>query len=146
MKRSMELLTRIGWVLVIGGTIGLATASGTVGFIWILNFCYTYLLGSGDSYGGLQSGFAVLLLFAIPVVGGFLVGVIRARLPRGSIQGPADVVESVQTFRGEIPLSVGVLSVTASLVGLGVGASGGQYGPLVHLGATVGSTIARFMG
>ena len=142
----MEILTRIGWVLVIGGTIGLATASGTVGFIWILNFCYTYLLGSGDSYGGLQSGFAVLLLFAIPVVGGFLVGVIRARLPRGSIQGPADVVESVQTFRGEIPLSVGVRSVTASLVGLGVGASGGQYGPLVHLGATVGSAIARFMG
>ena len=101
MKRSMEILTRIGWVLVIGGTIGLATASGTVGFIWILNFCYTYLLGSGDSYGGLQSGFAVLLLFAIPVVGGFLVGVIRARLPRGSIQGPADVVESFRPSGGK---------------------------------------------
>ena len=146
MKRSMEILTRIGWVLVIGGTTGLATAIGTVGFIWILNFCYTYLLGTGDTHDGLWSGFAVLLLFSIPVVGGLLVGGIRARLPRGNIQGPADVVESVQTFRGEIPLSVGVRSVTASLVGLGVGASGGQYGPLVHLGATVGSAIARFMG
>ena len=103
MKRSMDILTRIGWVLVIGGTIGLATAIGTVGFIWFLDFCYTYLLGSGDNYGGLRSGFAVLLLFAIPVVGGLLVGGIRARLPRGNIQGPADVVESVQTFRGEIP-------------------------------------------
>ena len=142
----MEILTRIGWVLVIGGTIGLATAIGTVGFIWILNLCYTYLLGSGDNDGGLRSGFALLLLFAMPVIGGVLVAVIRARLPRGNIQGPADVVESVQTFKGEIPLSVGVRSVTASLVGLGVGASGGQYGPLVHLGATVGSTIARFMG
>ena len=146
MIRGMGTVIRIGWVLVAGGTIGVATAGGTVGFLWVLNFCYTHLLGSGDNYGGLRSGLAGLLLFAIPVVGGLLVGGLRARLPRGNIQGPADVVESVQTFRGEIPMSVGVRSVTASLVGLGVGASAGQYGPLVHLGATVGSAISRFMG
>ena len=146
MIRGMDTVIRIGWVLVAGGTIGVATAGGTVGFIWILNFCYTHLLGSDDNHGGLRSGLAGLLLFAIPVVGGLLVGGLRARLPRGNIQGPADVVESVQTFRGEIPMSVGVRSVTASLVGLGVGASAGQYGPLVHLGATVGSAISRFMG
>ena len=146
MIRGMDTVIRIGWVLVAGGTIGVATAGGTVGFIWILNFCYTHLLGSGDNHGGLRSGFAGLLLFAIPVIGGLLVGGLRARLPRGNIQGPAGVVESVQTFRGEIPMSVGVRSVTASLVGLGVGASAGQYGPLVHLGATVGSAISRFMG
>ena len=146
MIRGMDTVIRIGWVLVAGGTIGVATAGGTVGFIWILNFCYTHLLGSGDNHDGLRSGFAGLLLFTIPVIGGLLVGGIRARLPRGNIQGPADVVESVQTFRGEIPMSVGVRSVTASLVGLGVGASAGQYGPLVHLGATVGSAISRFMG
>ncbi len=146
MIRGMDTVIRIGWVLVAGGTIGVATAGGTVGFIWILNFCYTHLLGSGDNHGGLRSGLTGLLLFAIPVVGGLLVGGLRARLPWGNIQGPADVVESVQTFRGEIPMSVGVRSVTASLVGLGVGASAGQYGPLVHLGATVGSAISRFMG
>ncbi len=146
MIRGMDTVIRIGWVLVAGGTIGVATAGGTVGFLWVLNFCYTHLLGSGDNYGGLRSGLAGLLLFAIPVVGGLLVGGLRARLPRGNIQGPADVVESVQTFKGEIPLSVGVRSVVASLVGLGVGASAGQYGPLVHLGATVGSAISRFMG
>ena len=143
MIRGMDTVIRIGWVLVAGGTIGVATAGGTVGFIWILNFCYTHLLGSGDNHSGLRSGLAGLLLFTIPVIGGLLVGGLRARLPRGNIQGPADVVESVQTFRGEMPLSVGVRSVTASLVGLGVGASAGQYGPLVHLGATVGSTISR---
>jgi CIC family chloride channel protein len=146
MIRGMDTVIRIGWVLVAGGTIGVATAGGTVGFIWILNFCYTHLLGSGDNHSGLRSGLAGLLLFTIPVIGGLLVGGLRARLPRGNIQGPADVVESVQTFRGEIPMSVGVRSVTASLVGLGVGASAGQYGPLVHLGATVGSAISRFMG
>ena len=146
MIRGMDTVIRIGWVLVAGGAIGVATAGGTVGFIWILNFCYTHLLGSGDNHSGLRSGLAGLLLFTIPVIGGLLVGGLRARLPRGNIQGPADVVESVQTFRGEIPMSVGIRSVTASLVGLGVGASAGQYGPLVHLGATVGSAISRFMG
>ena len=95
MIRGMDTVIRIGWVLVAGGTIGVATAGGTVGFLWVLNFCYTHLLGSGDNHDGLRSGFAGLLLFTIPVIGGLLVGCIRARSPRGNIQGPADVVESV---------------------------------------------------
>ena len=70
MIRGMDTVIRIGWVLVAGGTIGVVTAGGTVGFLWVLNFCYTHLLGSGDNNGGLRSGLAALLLFAIPDVGG----------------------------------------------------------------------------
>ena len=50
-------------------------------------------------------------------------------LPNGRARGPADVVESVQTFRGRMPVAEGGRSVVASLLGLGVGASAGQYGP-----------------
>ncbi|HJL52204.1 MAG TPA: hypothetical protein QF695_06155, partial [Arenicellales bacterium] len=84
MIRVMDTVIRIGWVLVAGGTIGVASAGVTVVFIWILNCCYTHLLGSGDNHGGLRSGLTGLLLFAIPVVGGLLVGGLRARLPWGN--------------------------------------------------------------
>ena len=135
MIRGMDTVIRIGWVLVAGGTIGVVTAGGTVGFLWVLNFCYTHLRGSGDNNGGLRSGLAGLLLLSIPVVGGLLVGGLRARLPRGNIQGPADVVEAVMSFKGGMPRVVGVMDGTASYGGRGVRAADGHYGHRVHIGA-----------
>ena len=44
---------------------------------------------------------------------------------------------------GRIPARSGFLSAAASVVSLGAGASVGQYGPLAHLGATLGSLVAR---
>ena len=74
MIRGMDTVIRIGWVLVAGGAIGVATAGGTVGFIWILNFCYTNLLGSGDNHDGLRAGFAGLLLLVVQCCNFLLAG------------------------------------------------------------------------
>ena len=82
---------------------------------------------------------------AVPAAGGLLVGLLtRYLVPDREPQGPADVIEAAQRGHGRVPLKGGLATAAAALVSLGSGASVGQYGPLVHLGATIGSLFGRF--
>ncbi len=147
MSPTAAMAIRVGWVLLLGGSVGAVTSLGTVAFMWALDSLNDLLLWLPRIANQAQTGtWWLLVLFAVPVVGGLLVGLICRTLPNSRACGPADVVESVQTFRGRMPMAEGGRSIVASLLGLGVGASAGQYGPLVHLGATVGSAISRVTG
>ncbi|MDX1608964.1 MAG: chloride channel protein [Halofilum sp. (in: g-proteobacteria)] len=82
---------------------------------------------------------------AVPAAGGLLVGLLtRYLVPDREPQGPADVIEAAQRGHGRVPPKGGLATAAAALVSLGSGASVGQYGPLVHLGATIGSLFGRF--
>ena len=70
-------------------------------------------------------------------------GIAHRYIPERRPHGPPDVIGAVQGLDGRIPLRSGFLSALTSLVSLGAGASVGQYGPLTHLGATLGSLAAR---
>lgn len=86
-----------------------------------------------------------VLTVTVPAAGGLLVGVIKRALLSGDrAHGPPDVIEAAQRGHGEVRAREGVPSALAALASLGSGASVGQYGPLVHLGATIGSVIGRF--
>ena len=97
---------------------------------------------------------ALLLVLSVlvPAAGGLAVGVLHRLIPERRAGAPADIVRAVQGFEGRIPTGSGLLSAASALVSLGAGASTGQYGPLAHLGATIGSAIAdiderrRWMG
>ena len=147
MNLMVGLVVRLGWVLLLGGSVGAVTSLGTLAFLWALDSLNAVLMWLPWAAHQTKNGaWWLLVLFILPVFGGLLVGLICRTLPNSRPRGPADVVESVQTFRGRIPAAEGGRSVLASLLGLGVGASAGQYGPLVHLGATVGSVISRVTG
>lgn len=77
-----------------------------------------------------------------PAAGGLLVGVLLTKLsPEKRSLGPADVLRGVQTA---LPLPsgrAGLLSTVAAVTSLGFGASVGQYGPLVYLGAMMGNVL-----
>ncbi len=81
---------------------------------------------------------------AVPTAGGLLVGLLLTQFSREKRPlGPADVIRSVQ-FRENLPAArSGALSTVAALISLGFGASVGQYGPMVYLGAMVGNLVAR---
>ena len=85
------------------------------------------------------------LTVAVPAAGGLLVGLLkRLLLPGDRAHGPPDVIEVAQTGHGEVTAKRGVPTALVALLSLGSGASVGQYGPLVHLGATIGSVIGRY--
>jgi len=83
---------------------------------------------------------------AVPAVGGLVVGLLnRFVLTGGRVHGPPDVIEVAQSGHGRLDLRTGLASAVAAIASLGSGASVGQYGPLVHLGATLGSWVGRWM-
>ena len=90
---------------------------------------------------------ARLLLAAtvcVPAAGGLVVGLVHHYLvPERRPHGPPDLIRAVQGLDGRVPPRSGFLSALTSLVSLGAGASVGQYGPLAHLGATLGALAAR---
>lgn len=65
-----------------------------------------------------------------------------AHMPRW--ESPADIIYSAQNRRHKTAPKKGLLTVFVSFVSLAGGASLGQYGPLVHLGGTIGIVVAKW--
>ncbi len=58
--------------------------------------------------------------------------------------GPADTIYAAHRTDNELNEKVGYLSSIIALLSASGGASVGQYGPLVHLGGTIGTTFKRY--
>ncbi len=80
----------------------------------------------------------------VPSFGGLPVGLMLNRLSAEKPPlGPPDVVQAVQ-LRQPLPEARSrLLSSAAALLSLGFGASVGQYGPTVYLGAMIGKAATR---
>ena len=126
---------------VVAGTLASLAAIGFVDLVLLLN--EWFLVSPRSRF--MQDNALVLVLATIfvPAAGGLIVGVLHRYVPERRAHGPPDVIRAVQDPDGPLPLRSGLISALTSLVSLGAGASVGQYGPLVHLGATLGSLVAR---
>jgi len=60
--------------------------------------------------------------------------------------GPADSIFAAHRLDNEIDVRAGIGSTIAAFISMGGGASVGQYGPLVHFGATIGTYIRQAFG
>ena len=79
----------------------------------------------------------------VPTAGGLLVGLmVHYLMPGRRNRGVADVMEAVALRSGSITLREGLGAAAVSAVTIGVGASVGREGPVVHLGATLSSFVA----
>lgn len=80
----------------------------------------------------------------VPTLGGLIVGLAHRHMsPAGRPLGPPDVIEAVQFHKPLPNLRSGVISTVTAALSLGAGASVGQYGPMVYLGAIFGSFARR---
>jgi len=80
----------------------------------------------------------------VPTLGGLIVGLVHKHLsPAQRPLGPPDVIEAVQFHRPLPGLRSGLVSTGTAALSLGAGASVGQYGPMVYLGAIFGSFAHR---
>ena len=85
-------------------------------------------------------------LLAAPALGGLGIGlVVYFFLPNRQPQGVAQVIQASALAGGRMNLGVGLKAAVVSAASIGCGASVGREGPVVHLGATVGSYLARLL-
>ncbi len=84
------------------------------------------------------------LTVVVPTLGGAFVGVLLYRFsPEKRVLGPPDVILSTQLRKPLPSIRSGLVSTLAAVLSLGCGASVGQYGPLVYLGALQASMLDR---
>ena len=144
MHAGLTTTARIASIAVLGLVVGVLTSLAAIGFVELVFALNDWLLIAPRSRFMMDD--ARLLLIAtvcVPALGGLVVGVLHRFIPERRSHGPPDVIRAVQGLDGRIPARSGFLSALASIVSLGAGASVGQYGPLAHLGATLGSLAAR---
>ena len=92
-----------------------------------------------------DSGLTLAPLVCLLVATGIVLG-IRHFLGISRWHGPADSIHAAHRTDNELDIRAGFGSTLAALVSASGGASVGQYGPLVHFGATMGSAIRQISG
>jgi CIC family chloride channel protein len=138
-RRLASIGKKLGLALVIGAMAGL----GAVAFRYLLNDVQSLFFDQGARLSGPLGRYYIVLL---PVAGGLLVGPIIhffAREARGN--GVPEVMKAVAREGGRIRPVVSVVKVTASSLCIGSGGSAGREGPIAQIGASLGSSISRWL-
>ena len=135
---------RITILMLAAVIIGAIVSLAAIGFVELVDWLNATLLISPRArvQNEEPAWLVPLATVAVPALGGLIVGLLLTRLsPEKRPLGPPDVVRAVQ-LRTSLPSArAGVVSTAAAALSLGVGASVGQYGPLVYLGALIASAV-----
>ena len=133
------LIAQVIFVTIIGGLVSFCAHFFVAGIQYFENFRgqRTQIIEIfGFSFNLLTAGILitayVLVLFLRSV----------GRMPKW--ESPADIIYCAQNRQHQLGPKGGLLTIFASFVSLAGGASLGQYGPLVHLGGTLGIVISRW--
>ena len=128
-------------VLVAGG-LGVVMGTAAIGFILPIRWLEQLPEFLGEEFVGLSQ---VLLLLA-PCVGALLTAFVFWIFPtnfRG--HGVTRVMLAVNREQSNLPIRLGIRHWLASTCTIGSGGSAGPEGPIVTIGATVGSNISRWL-
>jgi len=136
---ASDITTGIALATLVGVTAGL----GAVAFRWLIARFQSLFFDGGEQLFGAVSRHYVIL---IPVIGGLLVGLIihfLAREAKG--HGVPEVMAAVAAKGGRIRARVSVVKALASSLCIGSGGSVGREGPIVQIGASMGSAIGQWL-
>lgn len=145
-KSVQQIVYQISAVTVVAIVVGAVASLAAIGFVDAVHYLNDRLLISpyariqADDRSGLVAAATVL----VPAAGGLVVGLVvhfLIREKRGL--SPPDAILAAQTSGPAPDFKSGLASTLAALVSLGSGASVGQYGPLVYLGAMFGNLAGR---
>ncbi len=137
-----KLSSRLGferdaYFIAVGALIGTLTGLGAVGFGELLKL-------TEDFVHLTHTEGPIWLLIVVPAIGMGLTGILTnafAREAQG--HGVPQVINALIRKGGVIPLRIGIVKVAASILTVGSGGSAGTEGPIVQIGATVGSQIGK---
>lgn len=133
------------WYLIpLAAVIGALTGLVATGFDLLIelsgHFFYG-VLGKQTFHGS-----RLALLVILPALGGLLVGLIlKAAGKTRSEPGIPQVVEALARQQGQIPARSGALKMVTSSITIGSGGSAGVEGPIITIGSSLGSTVARLL-
>jgi len=137
--------TRLPLVWLLAIVIGVLTAIAAILFRVAIGAVQWLWLGTAEeTVITAAAGVPWWVILLAPATGGLFVGLyLQAIQPKQRAGGVPDVIEArAQGGRG-LPFWPGISSAFLTSVSLGCGASAGREGPVVHLGATIGTALCQ---
>ena len=133
-------------LLLLALAIGLLTGSLAVAFRYLLLFVTDLFWPDPQALLEVNNHYPWYLVLAIPVLGGLLVGPLINRFsPESRGAGVPEVIASVVNKEGTIRHHTSLFKSLFTALSIGCGASVGREGPVVHIGSSVGSSLAQFV-
>ncbi len=131
------------WVLAL--LIGIIVAYGAILFREFISYIQYFWIGEkSEIFFDKLKDVPLYLRLLVPTLGGLLVGYIVVTFaPSKRPEGVADVIGARAIGTAYISLKSGITNVIAAGITLGTGGSAGREGPIVHLGASVASSLAK---
>lgn len=140
LRRNDQLVLSV-LAVAIGGLAGLAAIVFRYGIDVVQRLSFGF---GGERVASLAADLPWWQLLLVPSLGGLVVGVfIYAFMPGRRPHAVADVIEANALRGGRMSATVGLKAALVSAVSIGVGASVGREGPVVHLGASLGAWLSK---
>ena len=130
-------------LVLLAGAVGLVTGGGAIVFAEMINAVQWLAIGSTAFPLHILPQLAWYHILILPALGGLLVALVVAvaRGERG--HGVPEVMESVALKSGKLrPKGALIMALTSALT-IGTGGSVGREGPIVHIGASLGSLLGQ---
>ena len=144
-QSTREVLLDMASQLLLAAVVGLVMAVVANVFVegarWFFNTSQTENLISME-VGGQRYSLDIFLTLAVAAV---LIFLVRRTLGITQWSGPADSIYAVQQNREPLDVRVGMGSTLAAFFAASGGGSVGQYGPLVHFGATITEVLLKYI-
>jgi CIC family chloride channel protein len=138
-------LTEHSFMFVLALFIGIAAGFSAVGIRWFIHTVSSLSFpGPGSLLENiLQTPWYIILI--VPVIGGLVVGpIIYYLAPEAKGHGVPEVMQAILQKGGAIRPRVAFVKAVASAITIGTGGSVGREGPIIQIGAGLGSTIGQF--
>jgi len=130
----------VGLAIAIGLSAGVITAGFDVLIERIFHFGFGDLPGDLDALPLAQRW----RFFLFPALGGLIAGpLIHYLAPDAKGEGVPQVIRAMSEKGGRMRAREGVLKALASAITIGTGGSAGREGPIVHIGAAIGSRLGQ---
>jgi CIC family chloride channel protein len=133
-------------MVVVAIAVGVVGGFGAILFRWLVDFFQHFAIGSGEDTVELLAHVPWWKKMLLPVVGGLVVGPLvhfGAREAKG--HGVPEVLGSIVFNKGVIRPVVAAVKITASAITIAFGGSVGREGPIVQIGAAMGSTLGQWL-
>jgi chloride channel protein, CIC family len=139
------------FIIILSVIVGLLAGYGAIAVSKLINLV-TILATQAQIVGGhpqISSSLANLpewWIILLPMVGGLIVGPLIYYFSRESKgHGVPEVMEAVALRGGKIRPRVAFIKAITSAITIGTGGSVGREGPMVQIGASIGSTVTQWM-
>jgi len=133
-------------MILLATAIGIGGGLGAVFFRWLIGTFQNLAWGAGGTPLEQIARSAWYWRIAIPAAGGLLVGlIVKFLAPEAKGHGVPEVMLAVARMGGVIRPVVAVAKSFASAICIATGGSVGREGPIVQIGAAMGSTLGQVL-